>query len=259
MHARAAKRASGLSPARLIAVAAALIVAEVPEPPLALADAAKSRAHFDKGRAYFQISEYRKALEEFKAAHIEKPDPAYLYNIAECHRHLGETAEAAVFYRRFLGLTAPDNQARGSATKYLAEMESPAAAPAPPASAGAPPGAAATPPAGKPGAPPAPPIVTPPASTAPPPLAPEPQAEPQPQPAPPPPPAPPAAAGAAAVAVAPAGTQAERSGSPPVYKRGWFYVVVGVVVVGAAAGIWALSGGGPGVPDSTLGNREIFR
>ena len=63
-------------------------------PRLAIADAAQARVHFDRGRTFFDVDEYRKAIAEFKAAHIEKPDPAFLYNIAECHRRLGEVSDA---------------------------------------------------------------------------------------------------------------------------------------------------------------------
>src|SRR5215510_5060284 len=72
----------------------------------ALADPAQARAHFDRGRSLFEGEDYRKAIVEFKAAQVEKPDPAFLYNIAECHRRLGEPSEALLFYRRFLE-TAP--------------------------------------------------------------------------------------------------------------------------------------------------------
>ena len=64
-------------------------------PRLAVADAAQARAHFERGRTFFEVDEYRKAIAEFKAAHIEKPDPAFLYNIAECHRRLGEVCRRA--------------------------------------------------------------------------------------------------------------------------------------------------------------------
>ena len=66
-------------------------------PRLALADAAQARVHFERGRTFFEVDEYRKAIAEFKAAHIEKPDPAFLYNIAECHRRLGEASDALVY------------------------------------------------------------------------------------------------------------------------------------------------------------------
>jgi len=69
---------------------ACLVVALAPR--LAIADAAQARVHFERGRTYFEVDEYRKAIAEFKAAHIEKPDPAFLYNIAECYRRLGEAS-----------------------------------------------------------------------------------------------------------------------------------------------------------------------
>src|SRR4051812_31341344 len=83
----------------------------------ASADPAKARAHFDLGKRYFEVDEYRKAIEEFKAAHVEEADPAFLYNIAECYRHMGENKEALVFYRRFLALSPPNAPARPSVEK----------------------------------------------------------------------------------------------------------------------------------------------
>ncbi len=50
-------------------------------------DAAK--AHFSKGTRMYEVGDYGQALDEFKAAHLAKPDPAFLYNIAQCHRQLG--------------------------------------------------------------------------------------------------------------------------------------------------------------------------
>jgi len=92
-------------------------------PRLALADAAGARAHFDRGRTFFEVSEYRKAIAEFKAAHIEKPDPAFLYNIAECYRRLGEVPEAMQFYRRFLETAPPDDKTRPVVEQRIAELK----------------------------------------------------------------------------------------------------------------------------------------
>ena len=33
---------------------------------------------------------------------LAKPDPAFLYNIGQCHRQLGDLEQAATLYRRFL-------------------------------------------------------------------------------------------------------------------------------------------------------------
>ena len=92
-------------------------------PCVARADVARARAHFDKGRTFFEVDEYRKAIAEFKAAHIEKPDPAFLYNIAECYRRLGELPEALQFYRRFLATAPPDDKTRAIVEQRIADLK----------------------------------------------------------------------------------------------------------------------------------------
>jgi len=110
-------------------------------PRLALADAAQARAHFERGRTFFEVDEYRKAIAEFKAAHIEKPDPAFLYNIAECHRRLGEVPDALVYYRRFLATTPPGDKTRPIVEQRIADLKTVADDVKPPAAEGPPSGA----------------------------------------------------------------------------------------------------------------------
>jgi len=105
---------------RLVAITC-LCLCLAPRP--TLADGAQARAHFDRGRAFFEVDEYRKAIAEFKAAHIEKPDPAFLYNIAECYRRLGDLSEALHFYRRFLATAAPDDKTRPQVEQRVAELK----------------------------------------------------------------------------------------------------------------------------------------
>ena len=93
----------------------------VPRP--ANADAAQARVHFDRGRTFFDVDEYRKAMAEFKAAHIERPDAAFLYNIAECHRRLGEVSDALLFYRRFLAATPAGDKTRPIVEQRIAELK----------------------------------------------------------------------------------------------------------------------------------------
>jgi len=45
--------------------------------------------------------------------------------------------------------------------------------------------------------------------------------------------------------------------APPFYTRPWFIVTVGVVLVGSAVGIWALSRT-PEPPGTALGNQSVF-
>src|SRR3954468_20935139 len=100
-------------------------------PRLVLADAAQARAHFERGRTFFEVDEYRKAMAEFKAPHIDKPDPAFLYNIAECYRRLGEVSEALLFYRRFLATTPPGDKTRPIVEQRIADLKTVADEPKP--------------------------------------------------------------------------------------------------------------------------------
>jgi hypothetical protein len=88
-------------PMRPVAAGAVLLIVSVivGAPLRAYGDAAQARVHFEKGRTFFQVDEYRKAIEEFKAAHVERPDPAFLYNIAECYRHLSFTTTTPSTHR----------------------------------------------------------------------------------------------------------------------------------------------------------------
>lgn len=118
--------------------------------PPARADGTQARTHYERGRSYFQLGEYRQAIDEFKAAHVEKNDPAYLYNIAECHRQLGESKDAVIFYRRFISLSGAAHPLRPDAERRIVELEAlppprviePVAAPPAPMVPAAPPPAA---------------------------------------------------------------------------------------------------------------------
>ena len=100
-------------------------------PSAARADPAQAKEHYQRGKSYFQLGDYRHALEEFRAAHVEKADPAFLFNIAECHRRLGEPSAALVFYKKVEALTPPSDRLHLEAEARVAELEAPAAAAAP--------------------------------------------------------------------------------------------------------------------------------
>jgi tetratricopeptide (TPR) repeat protein len=85
-------------------------------------DVAAARSHSQKGARLYQVGDYREALDEYKAAHLAKPDPAFLYNIAQCHRQLGEYEQAITLYKRFLA-ASPDAANRAVVEKRVAEME----------------------------------------------------------------------------------------------------------------------------------------
>ena len=114
--------------------------------PAAAADEVAA-AHYKKGRSLYNVSEYRAALDEFKQAYVAHEDPAFLYNIAQCHRQLGNHREAITFYKRFLK-ESPGARNRKEIEQLISELEAKAAAappPAPAAEAGPPPASAPPP------------------------------------------------------------------------------------------------------------------
>lgn len=105
-----------------------LVLAGGATPCLALEDdPAAAKSHFTMGTRLYEIGEYRQALDEFKAAHLAKPDPAFLYNIAQCHRQLGDLDMAATMYRRYLAVS-PNAKNRVEVEKRIAEIEADLAA-----------------------------------------------------------------------------------------------------------------------------------
>lgn len=92
---------------------------------LARADqnAEKARAHYQRGDIYFKIDKYANALQEFEQAYLAKQDPSFLYNIAQCHRLMGNRVEAIRSYKRYLN-DAPNAVNRPVAEKHIRDLES---------------------------------------------------------------------------------------------------------------------------------------
>ena len=64
--------------------------------------AEKAREHFQHGDAYFKLEKYANALQAFEQAYLAKQDASFLYNIAQCHRLMGNRVEAVRFYKRYV-------------------------------------------------------------------------------------------------------------------------------------------------------------
>src|SRR5262245_46145011 len=163
---------------------------------------ADAKQHYAAATKFYDLAEYEAALREFKEAYRAIEDAAFLFNIAQCHRKLGHTQDAITFYKNYLR-RAPHATNKAEVERRIAELER-----APTASPPAP---------DEPSTPVAPLVLD---------LPPPPQAKERPADAtlvaaPSPPPAP-----------------AEET---PFYKRGWFWIVTGAVVAGAAATVIVLS------------------
>jgi tetratricopeptide (TPR) repeat protein len=61
-----------------------------------------ARKHYETGKSYYAIANYREARDEFEKAYRLEPLPALLYNIARCDESLGDLRQAIGSYRRYL-------------------------------------------------------------------------------------------------------------------------------------------------------------
>jgi tetratricopeptide (TPR) repeat protein len=84
---------------------------------------ASAKEHYEIATRLYEVREYERALAEYKAAYVAEPDPAFLYNIGQCHRKLGQNADALSFFQQFLKKTAPSDPTRKQAEARIHELE----------------------------------------------------------------------------------------------------------------------------------------
>ena len=77
-----------------------------PPPDPAIAEAV---AHFQAGRKAYNLGDFARAAIEYKAAYDAKPDPAFLYNIAQAYRLASNPDQALVYYRTYLHTVTGDH------------------------------------------------------------------------------------------------------------------------------------------------------
>ncbi len=93
-------------------------------PASAQSEGARARALFVDGQAEYNLGHFGKALEKYEAAYKIKAVPALLFNIAQCHRQLGDMREAATTYKGYLRTANEKDPNRSKAEALLAEVES---------------------------------------------------------------------------------------------------------------------------------------
>lgn len=94
--------------------------AEVEKP--AASAAQKAKQHYLRGEAYFKAHAFSAAMGEYLSGYEEKPDPVFIFNVAQCQRLLGHPGPALQSYRRYLK-DAPEGAGRAVAEKQIAELE----------------------------------------------------------------------------------------------------------------------------------------
>ncbi|MFP2913262.1 tetratricopeptide repeat protein, partial [Pyxidicoccus sp. 3LFB2] len=83
---------------------------------------AQARVRFSEGNLAYDVGDFDKALKSFSEAYRLKPLPGFLFNMAQCHRQLGQYSRAAFFYRRYLALV-PDASSGPVVRELVQEME----------------------------------------------------------------------------------------------------------------------------------------
>lgn len=104
---------------RYLAVAAILITIV----PVASADQELARKAYDKGMTAYNLQDYGAALDMFKRAYEEQHDPAFLFNIGQCQRQLGQYDAAAKSYRAYLNTSTETPPNTEQVRKLIANME----------------------------------------------------------------------------------------------------------------------------------------
>lgn len=81
-----------------------------------------ARRHFERGEKLFALGKFDEALEQYESAFDAKPLPAFLYNIGQCYRNLGDYDQAIFSFKKYLKL-APDADNREAVERLIEDLE----------------------------------------------------------------------------------------------------------------------------------------
>jgi hypothetical protein len=205
----------------------------------------QARQHYEIGTQQYDLGHWDDAIREFEKAYELRPDPSFLYNLAQAYRRKGDYRRALDLYKNYL-VKVPKTPQRAEIEERINSLQKQIdeAVTAKPAASALEPTVSAAPP----GSPAIAPIQTEESATSPPPVSPAPEAATATSPISPPAQRPgQAPAAAAATKSAPAGVVAKRTetGSPGRGLRiaGIICGSVGVasIVLGALSGLQAQS------------------
>src|SRR5436190_16583685 len=103
-------------------IIAAVVLAAMPVGAGADESTARAKALYEVGTKHYQVGEYKQALEAFKAGYFAKRNPAFLYNMGQCHRMMGNLDEEIGNYRAYLR-ESPDATNRADVEQFIADAE----------------------------------------------------------------------------------------------------------------------------------------
>jgi tetratricopeptide (TPR) repeat protein len=82
----------------------------------------EAKHHFERGEKLYALTKFGEAIDEYQKAFDAKPIPAFLFNIGQCYRNLGDYDAAIFSYRKYLKL-APDASNREQVEQLIADLE----------------------------------------------------------------------------------------------------------------------------------------
>src|SRR3569623_3100943 len=81
-----------------------------------------AQKHFEKAQKFYNLGKFELALTEYEAAYDAKPLADFLFNIAQCYRHLADNDRAIFSFKKYLK-EKPDADARTQVEKFLDDLE----------------------------------------------------------------------------------------------------------------------------------------
>jgi tetratricopeptide (TPR) repeat protein len=85
-------------------------------------DKSAARDLYREAMRLYDVGEYRQSLEDFKKAYLRFEEPAFLFNMAQCYRQIGDKAEAVRTYRSYLR-KVPDLPNRDQIERLISSLE----------------------------------------------------------------------------------------------------------------------------------------
>ena len=82
----------------------------------------KAKALFAEGNEHYNLGEFAQALERYKLAYRVKPLAAFQFNIAQCHRKLGQYQDAIAMYQAYL-VGTPNAANKATIESLIAESK----------------------------------------------------------------------------------------------------------------------------------------
>lgn len=78
---------------------------------------------YERGKTHYDLAEYDKAIEAWKAGYELNGDPMFLLNLGIAFKAKNDFGNTLFFYRRFLAVTDKDDPMRTKVEKRIAELE----------------------------------------------------------------------------------------------------------------------------------------